>query len=288
MSLTTDERLTSVYKNMFGLDNIDNTSGNTTLQGDVIVTSSFDIIKDSILVQNTTLLSTLYVSNNTILNNSTSILSSFYTSNLSTLYSPVIANNNVLINNKLDVVNNFYCSNNTILNKETTMLSTLNISNTATFKNNIITNNLLPINDKIDIIGNVINIGSTNSVIKMFGTSLYVATNELKLKDKMITLNIDANNINAFDNGSMSGIYICGNQGDGFIKTSEDGKKFKIKSPADSNIKYISVTDSTNETFNISGNTTLYQPTTFCSSIYVSNYTNLLGSTTFLSALIVS
>ena len=40
-ALTTDDRLTLVYKTMFGLNNIDNTSGNTTLQGQSFINSHF-------------------------------------------------------------------------------------------------------------------------------------------------------------------------------------------------------------------------------------------------------
>jgi hypothetical protein len=49
-NLTTDQRLILEYKTMFGLDNIDNTSGNTTLQGDVNIASNLYVFNNSNLI----------------------------------------------------------------------------------------------------------------------------------------------------------------------------------------------------------------------------------------------
>ena len=58
--LSTDQRLTLRYKEMFGLNNIDNTSGNTTFQGDIYVTNRFDIFGNSIVMKNVSVNSLLY------------------------------------------------------------------------------------------------------------------------------------------------------------------------------------------------------------------------------------
>jgi UDP-3-O-[3-hydroxymyristoyl] glucosamine N-acyltransferase len=287
-SLSTDDRLTLMYKTMFGVNNIDNTSGNTTFQGNTNVALHLDVFKNGLFVNNTTISSSLYVSYNSYLQNDSTINSSLFISGNTILFNDSTIGSNLNINGNTIVNNNLNVNGNSILNNSVTVLSSLNISGNAVFNNNIITNNLSSINNYININSNTINIGSPSSKIQMIGSSLTIATNELDLSDRVLLLNINSDDIAPFDNGGSSGIEIIGQQGNGFIQTTPDGLKFQIKAPLDSNINYINTTQSSDESFSISGNATLYQSSTFCSNIYVSSYTTFEGNTLILSEFNVS
>ena len=127
------------------------------------------------------------------------------------------------------------------------IIDTLTI-NSALFTNNININNIKPINtnygisdddityDKIlNLYGKIINIGDLNSIVNIQGRTNFRHTTDLIIKDKVIRLNYNDNDI-PNDIGSNSGIIIGGNYaGDqnniGYIKTSDDAKRFLIKPP---------------------------------------------------------
>jgi len=152
----------------------------------------------------------------------------------------------------------------------TTLKRTVNIAVVITLKINTITNNINSINNTINLYGNTINIGSTNSIININGTTTYIATVNLKIKDKYITLNIDPNTNLPFDNGNLCGFEILGISGNGFIKTNNDATRYILKAPLNSDIFYISITDINNNLY-ISGNSLFYGDSTYNSSLYISN-----------------
>ena len=273
-----------MYKNMFGLNDIDNTSGNTTFYSGAFILDKLYVSNLSILSNDTTMLNKLYVSGTTTIKNNTSINSNLFVSG-NCIFNNLSFNSSLNVSGNTNILNNLYVSNNSIINNSCTILSNLNVNDTAYINNNLYCSNIYPINNSININSDIINIGTTTSNINIFATSLYIATNELSINDRIMTLNINANNIDAFDIGNSSGIEILSDLGESYIKTSDDGSKFIIKAPIDSTYQYISTTDNVGENYYVSGNVVLYQPTTICSQIYVSGNTYLNGSTTFLSVL---
>ena len=134
-------------------------------------------------------------------------------------------------------------NNNTIIGNNSTLLSNLNVSGISQFNNDIraitikpmvdtFTNSADP-NETLNIMGHIINIGSNDSIVNIKGTTTYVATSELQVVDKVITLNINPDHTTAIDNGALCGIEILGINGNGYIKTSNDSTRYIIKTPTE-------------------------------------------------------
>jgi hypothetical protein len=87
-------------------------------------------------------------------------------------------------------------------------------------------------NTTLSLFSDIINIGTTNSIINISGTSLYVASTDLKVNDKILSLNINPTTFTAFDIGDLSGIEIMGTTNSGFIKSNYLGSLITIKPPA--------------------------------------------------------
>jgi UDP-3-O-[3-hydroxymyristoyl] glucosamine N-acyltransferase len=288
--LTTDQRLTQTYKEMFGLDNIDNTSGNTTLQGDVYVANRFDVFGNSVIMQDASCNSFLYVNGNSnIFNSDTTVNSKINISGSTILNGNVSIGSDLSISGNTNIYGLTSVSNKTMLHGAISIGSSLFVAGSVRFGNNFKTNMIRSINNQdVNIQGDIINFGTTNTNIYIKGTTVNLITNDLKVSDKLITLNIDPYTASAFDDGSLSGIEILSNNGNiGYIKTSEDGTRYKIKAPQDNLSWYIATTDNNNN-LDVSGLSVLNSYVTICSLLYVSGITTLQGSTTFNSRLNVS
>jgi UDP-3-O-[3-hydroxymyristoyl] glucosamine N-acyltransferase len=288
--LTTDQRLTQTYKEMFGLNNIDNTSGNTTLQGDVYVANRFDVFGNSIIMQDASCNSFLYVNGNSnIFNSDTTVNSKINISGSTILNGNVSIGSDLSISGNTNIYGLTSVSNKTMLHGAISIGSSLFVAGSVRFGNNFKTNMIRSINNQeVNIQGDIINFGTDNTNIYIKGTTVNLITNDLKVSDKLITLNIDPYTTNAFDDGSLSGIEILSNNGNiGYIKTSEDGKRYKIKAPQDTLSWYIATTDNNNN-LDVSGSSVLNSYVTICSLLYVSGNSMFQGSTTFNSNLNVS
>ena len=132
----------------------------------------------------------------------------------------------------------------------------------------------------LNIIGNTINIGSTNSIIYMNGTTNYINNTKLTINDNLITLNINSNN-EPIDDGSNSGIEILGSN-IGFIKTSEDGSRYYIKAPMENITRSIATLDE-NENLTISGRSLFYKDVTINSTLYISD-TSIFNNNTIINS----
>ena len=285
-SLSTDDRLTLIYKEMIGLSNIDNTSGNTIFQQNINFLGPAYIYKSLNLSKDTTAISNIYISSNYNCYSDSTFLSNLYISNNANINR--LFTQNITINNILTGFSNMGINGQYNIINDATVVSNLYVSDKACFNNPIILNKDLINSGTINIYGTNIIFGSINSQIQIYGTNVSLIANNMNISDRLISLNINPTTQSAFDSGFLSGIEIYSSSGLGYIKTSNDAMKFLIKAPTNSNINYIGVTEGTDNSFNISGNVNLYQNATICSSIFVNNNTIMDGSTTFLSALNIS
>ena len=260
-----DYLLIQQYKAIFNLNNINtDSSGNFIYQNSLSLTSILYVSGNSLFNNSITTLGNLNVLGNSILNNVTSNNTLNISGN--TILKSLV-DNNLNISNTTIFNNNLNISNLTIINGNLSINSNLNILSLFTLKNSILTTNIFPTNNSINIINPVINIGGSNSIININGTSIFVSSTELNIIDKIISLNLNSNNIGPADNGFDSGILILGTSNSGFIKTTMDASRYIIKAPNDDNTNYIGLLDFNNN-LNISG-TTILNNTTILSSLYV-------------------
>ena len=285
---TLDANLLQVYKNMVGLGNIQNVSGNSTFLGGVSVNSNLYVSSTAIFNNSVTVRGGLYVSGLTIINNATTILSSLKVSG------STIINGTTSILSNLNVSGNTYITGNLsvsgpsiYLNGATTIGSSLSVSGTGFFQQAVYTNSINALNNNLTIDGQIINIGNANSNVYINGTSTYIATTNLQIIDKLISLNLNSSTLLGADSGGNSGIEILGTSGTGYIKTNPDGTSFIIKAPANPNSGYIVIQDLNNSIY-ITGTSTLIGSTSVGSDLTVSGNTILQGSTSILSSLNVS
>ena len=263
-----DISLAIKYKNMIGLTNINNISGNTIFLGDTTITSNLNVSAQSKLQGSVSIMSSVYISGNTICNNNATIQSNLQVSNNVNINNNVNTNNitisgNTLINGSLNI------NNTAQLNKNTSFLSSLNIGGTSIVNNTIYTNNIAALSDQLNIHGNVINIGTQNSIINLLGTTTYIASTQLKITDKILPLNY-TDNTGFLADSANCGIQILGISGNGFIQTSSDASRFLIKAPRDTQVNYISTIDNDGN-LNISGTSTFHNNTTILSNLFISN-----------------
>jgi hypothetical protein len=193
------------------------------------------------------------------INSNLNVHNNIYSNNISTLNSLNVLNN-------VNITGQLYLQNNQIGNIST-ILSTLNVSG-STKIDNILTIPSLGLSigsSTTSIYGNRINIGSSNSIINIIGSSTYVAVNDLYIQDKIYSLNINGSTYSAFDIGNNSGIELLGNTTVGFIKSSSDALRYQIKGPNDTNTNYILTQDSLNNLI-ISGTSMLKDNITLASA----------------------
>ena len=223
-----DNYLIIKYRDMFGLDNISNISINTTLKSNVSMLSLLNISQNFINYNNISLLSNLNL-NNLTQNLILTINNDLWISNNSNFINNITILSNLLCNN-FTTYNNLYINDNTNLNNNTSCLSDLYINNNNT-TNKINVHNVFSNNTTLSLLSDVINIGTTNSIVNITGTSLYVASSDLKIYDKILSLNINPSTYSPFDNGNLSGIEIMGTSQSGFIKSDYSGTLLTIKAP---------------------------------------------------------
>ena len=151
---------------------------------------------------------------------------------------------------------------------DTTFNSSLCVNSISTIQNNLLTTNIYPITDTITIDSDIINIGSSNSIVTLNGTTNFIASTNLGITNKLINLNYSALTSNNFDNGGNCGIKILGTNGDGYLQTSNDGLRYIIKAPLDPSFKYIATVDNNNN-LNVSGASLFQKSLTVNSTLYV-------------------
>ena len=282
-----DNVLIQKYRTMIGLNNINNYSGNTIITGNVTINSNLNILGNSIIENNTTINSSLTISGNSIFQGNLSINSSLVVSGNSIINGTTTILSNLFVSNNTTIFGNLYVSSKAVLNNSVTILSNLNVSGLAQFQNGIITNTINPLSDTLNINGNIINIGNSNSIINIIGTTNYVASNDVIIVDKVISLNLNSSTGSGFDNGGSCGIQIYGTNGIGFIKTTSDASNYQILPPSGGPVMYIATLDLNNNLY-ISGTTTVNNNTSILSQLFVSGNSIIYGSTTINSNLSIS
>jgi acyl-[acyl carrier protein]--UDP-N-acetylglucosamine O-acyltransferase len=194
---------------------------------------------------------------------------------------------NLSVSNNTNLLGNLYVSGFSLINSNASINSNLYVSGLAKFNNGIITPIINASGNTLNINGSIINIGNSNSIINIIGTTNYIASNNLVLVDKIISLNLNTSTGTGFDIGGLSGIEILGTSGTGFIKTTSDATQFQICPPTGGPTMYIATVDLNNNLF-ISGVTTLNNNTTLYSQLFVSGTTNINGNITINSNLNIS
>ena len=301
---TLDQTLIQKYKQMVGFGNIQNISNNTTLFGNTTISSNLFVTNNVIFYSNTSIGSNILVSSNT------NILGNVSINNLLTVSGNTIINgntsilSNLYISNNSNIYGNLIVNNNSIFTSNVTMNSSLYISSNAYLQNSINLTTIQPITNTLSINGNIINIGNSNSIIKIIGSSNYVASNNLNIIDKVVSLNLNASTASGFDIGNLSGIEILGTNGNGYIKTDITATRFEIKPPLN-NSGYITILDLNNNlsisgtaifqnnitnlsSLNILGNSNIKGFATINNNLNVSNNTVIQGSITINSNLFIS
>jgi len=269
MSTIVDKILAVKYKEMCGFYNIINVSDNTTLLGSITILSSLYTSSNTAIHGSESIMSSFYINNKSFLKGNNTFNSNLFISGLSNI------NNNLTINSSLNIFGNsningnLYINNGAIFQDQITILSGFNVGGDSIITN-LETETISPYDQPtLNIIGDTINIGSTNSIIYMRGTTNYIANTKLSINDNLIMLNIDTNN-NPIDDGINAGFEILGSSGNGFIKTTEDGLRYYIKAPNDSITRYIATLDG-NENLTISGHSLFYKDVTVNSTLFVSD-----------------
>ena len=276
---------TKKYKEMLGLTNFQATTGGTIMKASGTIQSDIYVSGTANIGGICTINSLLYVSGNTLFSDSVTINSNLYVSNDCIILGKASINSNLNIGGTTDLLGNLNIYGNTIIKDSVTCFSSINISGSSSFKDFIKLNNVKSLTNNLSFYGDNINIGNNDSLINITGTTYYVATNDLKVLDKYITINNDA--INKNSNGGNCGIEILGTNGNGYIKTKPDGSRYEIVAPNERIKRYISVLDENNG-LNISGNTILTTGATFNSSLNVFGNTILINNSTILSSLSIS
>ena len=257
--------LSKKYKEMLGYYNIINISNNTILTGDTTIISSFNSSDISIF-------------NNSLSINTNLLVSGI--SHLNTISSnSILYSNNCIIHNNLVSTSNIYTGGdlytngnlnaNTININNSTIMSNLCVTGISIINNNLNTKNIVAFNTYLSFISNKINIGTTNSLININGTALFIINNDIFCNDKLIVVNNKP-----IDNGCNSGFEIYGINGNGYIKTSLLADRFIIKAPLDNKYNYLTTLDSNNNLI-VSGYSLFKQSLTINSTL------NILGDTIY-------
>uniref|UniRef100_A0A6C0H7A5 Uncharacterized protein n=1 Tax=viral metagenome TaxID=1070528 RepID=A0A6C0H7A5_9ZZZZ len=280
---TLDSQFQEIYDTMMGYGNFVIVSGNTIINGNASINSDLCVLGSTILNNNTTMNSNLNILGNLVVNNIGTILSSLYISNNSIINNNLTGAANIYVSGNTYIQNNLQVGN-TILINSTTIGSTINISDVTILNQGLNINNIGALNNSLTLNANIINIGNTNSKIFFNGTSTYIASSQLLLSDKLISLN-SISNSSGIDLGGDCGIEILGTSGIGYIKTSLDASRYIIQPPLISQLSYIAIQD-INNNINISGSAYL-NTVSIISSLNVSGITTF-NNITALSSLIVN
>jgi len=256
----TDKLLSKKYKEMAGYYNILNVSNNTILEGNVTFLSSLYVSKNSTFFNKVTTLTNLNVLGNSIINNNLTV---------GTLLNAddCIVNKNFNNSGDTYVIGSLFANggvNTSYFNlQNSNFYKILNVNCESNITGNLYAETIYISSQSININGKKINIGTTNSVINLNGTSLYIINNNILCNDKLITVNNNPTN-----NGGDCGIQILGISGNGFIKTLPSADRFIIKAPYDDNFKYLTTLD-VNNNLKVSGYSLFKESVTINSSLDV-------------------
>ena len=280
-----DILLTKKYKQMLGLTNFQSIPGATIFKASGTIQSDLYVSGNVNFGINCSINSNLYVSGNTLFKDSVTINSNLYVSGNCVILGKASFNSNLNISGITNLLGNLDIYGNTIISGSATCNSSINISGFSSFKDYIKVMNVKSLTNNLTLSADNINIGNNDSLINILGTTVYFATNELKVLDKYITINNNA--ISTSSHGGNAGIEILGISGNGYIKTKPDGYRYEIVAPREQLVKYIAVMDENNG-LNISGNTILTTGATFNSSLNVYGNSLLMNDSTILSKLTTS
>ena len=279
-----DTQLQDIYEQIVGLNAFDNISNNTLIKANISINSYLYVSSTSVLNNNVTINSNLNVLGNMNVNNSATIISSLFVSNNSIINNNLICNSNMFVSGNTNIQNNLIMTGNTIFNNAITINSSLNVSGITQLNQGLITNNIGALNNSLSFYANNIYLGTTNSIIYFQGSTTYIASSQLLLFNKIISLNSISTNTN-IDIGNDAGIEILGTSGVGYIKTNSDASRFIIQSPLVSALSYIAIQDMNNN-INISGSS-FFNSVSILSSLTVSGVSTLYNISG-LSSLIVN
>ena len=277
-------QLQDIYEKLVGLNAFDNISNNTLIKANISINSYLYVSSTAVLNNNVTINSNLNVLGNMNVNNSATIISSLFVSNNSIINNNLICNSNMFVSGNTNIKNNLIVSGNTILNNAITINSSLNVSGITQLNQGLITNNIGALNNSLSFYANNIYLGTTNSIIYFQGSTTYIASSQLLLFNKIISLN-SISTSSGIDIGNDAGIEILGTSGVGYIKTTSDASKFIIQSPLVSAISYIAIQDMNNN-INISGSA-FFNSVSILSSLTVSGVSTIYNISG-LSSLIVN
>jgi len=281
-----DSVLSSKYRKMLGIDNIKSISGTTLIEGDVTILSNLNVSGYGYIGADTFVNSNVNISGNMIINGDTVVENNLHV-NDTMLILENINSNNISISNNTTILGTIYISGTTIINGNTTIMNNFFIENDLICDNLLQCDNIIGKNDTISIIGNIINIGNSNSVINILGTTYYGSSNDFIISDKLISLNINKDTGLGIDIGNNSGIELYSNLGNGYIKTNNTADRFIIRPPGKITDRYIATVDLSNN-LNVSNDSVFYQDVTILSSLYVSGDTVISNNCTIGSTLNVN
>ena len=251
------KELTIKYRNLFGLSKL------------IVSNSTPDIIfADNVLNDSA------YIVKNCEINKNLSVNSSLYVERDMTCKDMLITNNITVSNNSYlnNLTLNNLCVSSSCFIKNDTIIKGTSIHNNITQMESLNTNTLIcnTVNtdhiyqkdDVININGNSIIIGTDKSTINIIGNLSYISSSNLKIADKLITLN-DPNKLT----NNYYGIEILGISGNGYIRTLDNGR-YEIKAPLNKTKQYIVEVDM-DENINISGTALLHNNVTVSSNISI-------------------
>lgn len=250
-----DSVLIEKYKKMLKIDNIISETQGTIINGDVTILSDINILGDCIIDGNMNIDNSLHASGNIIISNDLIVNTSLnILSSLSSV--DFIVNDTLNVSNNITVGGDIFINDSCLVSGTSTIVNTLNISGITNCDNTITCDNINSIGDTINIFSDIINIGNINSTINLVGTSYNIVNNELIIKDRLITLNHENNDI-----GNNSGIEFYTASGMGYIKTNNDATRFVAKAPTDTTERYIATLD-LNYNLHVSNNMIINQDAT--------------------------
>jgi hypothetical protein len=301
MTSILDINLITVYKKMVGLLGIQVSDIDTSISNNVTATGFLNVSNTSIFFNDISMYSSLNVSSSSIFFGNNTILSTLNVSGIAYL-------NNTIIKSTLNVsgnsnINNLFVTQNSIINNYVSVNTNLNVLGNGYVNNNTIVQNIYSLNNNnlLNISAPIINIGNLTSQVFINGTVNYIATTNLEIVDKIISLNLNETTLNGNDLGNFAGINILGISSLGYLRTNIDATKFEIQPPLGdygiiltqdlNNNLYISNTSLLNNNvtmlsnLNVNGNTFFNNSVTIQSNLNVVNNIifNYLSSNSFLN-----
>jgi len=264
---TLDNILTESYKNMIGVVDIYNLSGDSIFKESLTLNSYLYVSGITNFNKDITMNTSLCISGTSNLQGNITTLNNLNVINTSLLISNITLMSNINVLNTMNSNNKLSVFGNSIMNY-VSMNSNLVISGSSIFNESINTS-YINNNNNITFDSNNIYIGNPTSIVNIMGNVNYIESNELKIIDKVLSLNLNLQNLSPTDNGYYSGIEIIGTGGTGFIRTALNPTRYEIKAPQELQTNYLLTLDS-NNLLNVSGTAILRNNVSLLSNINVS------------------